>query len=83
MAAEEAVLKDLHREMIREEERHLFYVAKIRRYRQELLPSPSPSPASTPALSKHTTAHEKENLEPTEQELLYFYDPQKEVARYR
>jgi cytochrome c553 len=44
----------------------------------------APSTHSTPSvISKHTSHHEKENIEPTEEELLYFYDPQKEINRYR
>lgn len=67
--------------MIKEEERHLFYVAKINQYRQNVL---APSTRSTPsAVSKQNSHHEKENIEPTEEELLYFYDPQKEINRYR
>jgi hypothetical protein len=70
--------------MIKDEERHLFYLNKIKKYKDNVVLSSAQSTPSSILSKQHTSHAEKENLfEPTEEELMYFYDPQKEVNRYR
>lgn len=78
--AEEAALRQIHREIILDEERHLFYLNKISKFRDGLLTSAVVTPKS---IRTRQQSEEEAAIEPTEQELMYFYDPHKEISRYR
>lgn len=80
---EEVGLKQAHQEAICEEERHLFYLSKIKKYKESIMGPSIQVPSA--AVSKLPSAHRPQtsSLELSEEELLYFYDPSKEVGRYR
>jgi len=64
--------------MIMDEERHLFYLNKLKKCQDNY----AKTNATRTPKSAYTTKHEssytsKEHVEPTEEELMFFYDPQK------
>jgi hypothetical protein len=76
----------MHTEIIMEEKRHLFYVNKIRQYKEGIERwQRGKKAASTPASIKvkSDSVAEEGETELSEEELLYFYDPVKEMGRYR
>ena len=84
---EEQALKEMNYEIITEEKRHLFYLNKVRHYKEGIERGHNERKVThTPGSVKvkgDSIFEARDSGELTESELLYFYDPQKEMERYR
>jgi hypothetical protein len=80
---EEAALKEIHLELIMDEEKHLFYLNKLKKYKENCIKANVTSTTQSVHTPKQDSSYSSKGpVEPTEEELMFFYDPQKEINRY-